>query len=155
MANWCSNSVAFEGNEIALEQVKLEFRKMQIRENEENCGQLPEFISDKNRGYFFDILLEDGGCVFNYQTRWSPNAEILLQIAEHYKVDFIYNYEEIGVYYQTYCDRTTAIRYAKRLSKTFYSEVRLTEGKEPLKTSGTYINEQTEPLKIRNYGKLV
>ena len=96
MANWCSNSVAFEGNETAIEQVKLEFRKMQILENKENCGQLPEFVSDKKRGYFFDILLEDGDCIFNYQTRWSPNTEILLQIAEHYKVDFIHNYEEIG-----------------------------------------------------------
>ena len=96
MANWCSNSVAFEGNETALEQVKLEFIKMQLRENEENCGQLPKFVSDKNRGYFFDILLEDGDCIFNYQTRWSPNTEILLQIAERFKVDFIYNYGEIG-----------------------------------------------------------
>ena len=96
MANWCSNSVAFEGNEIALEQVKLEFRKMIIRENQENCGQLPDFILNKSRGYFFDILLEDGGCIFNYQTRWSPNTEILLKIAERYKVDFIYNYEEMG-----------------------------------------------------------
>ena len=96
MANWCSNSVAFEGNETSLEQVKLEFRKMQIRENEENCGQLPEFISDKNRGYFFDILLEDGGCIFNYQTRWSPNTEVLTQIAERFNVDFILYYEEIG-----------------------------------------------------------
>ena len=96
MTNWCSNTVAFEGNETALEQVKLEFIKMQIRENEENCSQLPEFISDKNRGYFFDILLEDGDYIFNYQTKWSPNTEILLQIAERFKVDFIYNYEEIG-----------------------------------------------------------
>ena len=96
MANWCSNSVAFEGDETTLEQVRLEFVKMQICENKENCGQLPKFISDKNRGYFFDILLEDGGCNFNYQTRWSPNTEILLQIAEYFKVDFIYNYEEIG-----------------------------------------------------------
>ena len=96
MANWCSNSVAFEGNEIALEQVRLEFRKMQIRENEKNCGQLPEFISDKNRGYFFDILLEEGGCIFNYQTKWSPNTEVLMQIAERFNVDFILDYEEIG-----------------------------------------------------------
>ncbi len=64
-------------------------------------------------------------------------------------------WEEIEVYYQTHCDRTTAIRYAQRLFRTFHSEVRLTEGKEPLKTSGTYIYEQAEPLKIRNYGKLV
>ena len=96
MANWCSNSVAFEGNETALEQVKLEFIKMQILENEENCGQLPEFILDKKRGYFFDILLEDGGCIFNYQTRWSPNTEVLTQIAERFNVDFILDYEEIG-----------------------------------------------------------
>ena len=96
MANWCSNSVAFEGNETALEQVRLEFIKMQILENEENCGQLPEFILDKKRGYFFDILLEDGGCIFNYQTRWSPNTEVLTQIAERFNVDFVYHYEEIG-----------------------------------------------------------
>ena len=44
MANWCSNSVAFEGNETALEQVKLEFRKMIAKEQKENCGQLPEYI---------------------------------------------------------------------------------------------------------------
>ena len=64
-------------------------------------------------------------------------------------------WEDIEVYYQTHCDRITAIHYARNLSKIFNSEVRLTEGKEPLKTSGTYINEQTEPLKIRNYGKLL
>ena len=64
-------------------------------------------------------------------------------------------WEDIEVYYQTHCDRITAIRYARNLSKIFNSEIRLTEGKEPFKTSGTYIYEQTEPLKIRNYGKLV
>ncbi len=96
MANWCSNAVAFEGNDTALEQVRLEFLKMKLRENKESCGQLPEFISDKNKGYFFDVSLENGGCNFNYQTRWSPNTEILLLIAEYYKVDFIYYYEEIG-----------------------------------------------------------
>ena len=64
-------------------------------------------------------------------------------------------WEQIEVYYQTHCDRTTAIRYARNLSKIFNSEIRLTEGKEPLKTSGTYIYENTEPLKIKDYGKLV
>lgn len=50
-------------------------------------------------------------------------------------------WEEIEVYYQTHCDRSTAVRYAKKLSKTFKSEIRLTQGAEPLKTSGTYIYE--------------
>ena len=64
-------------------------------------------------------------------------------------------WEEIGVYYQTHCDRTTAIRYARKLSKIFNSEIRMTQGENPFKTSGTYIYENAEPLKIRNYGKLV
>ena len=41
-------------------------------------------------------------------------------------------WEDIEVYYQTHCDRTTAIRYAKRLSKTFNSEIRLTEVKRAI-----------------------
>ena len=40
MANWCSNSVAFEGNESDLEQIKMEIRKMIMKEKSENCGQL-------------------------------------------------------------------------------------------------------------------
>ncbi len=64
-------------------------------------------------------------------------------------------WENIEVYYRIHCDRTTAIRYARKLSKIFKSEIRLTEGAEPLKTSGTYIYENTQPLKIKNYGKLV
>ena len=50
-------------------------------------------------------------------------------------------WENIEVYYQTHCDRMTAIRYARNLSKIFKSEIRLTQGAEPFKTSGTYINE--------------
>lgn len=50
-------------------------------------------------------------------------------------------WDDIEVYYQTYCDRTTAIRYARKFSKIFKSEIRLTQGAEPFKTSGTYICE--------------
>jgi hypothetical protein len=51
------------------------------------------------------------------------------------------DWETIEIHYRTYCDRNTAIRYARRLSKIFNSEIRLTEGTDPFKTSGTYINE--------------
>jgi hypothetical protein len=34
--------------------------------------------------------------VFQYQTKWSPNIEIVQEIAEHYKVDFVQDYEEMG-----------------------------------------------------------
>lgn len=53
----------------------------------------------------------------------------------------IREWEQIEVYYKTHCNRTTAIRYARRLSKMFKSEIRMTQGTEPLKASGTYIKE--------------
>ncbi|QOR73733.1 addiction module toxin RelE [Cruoricaptor ignavus] len=49
-------------------------------------------------------------------------------------------WENIEVYYKIHCDRETAVRYARQISKTFKSEVRMTEGAEPLKANGTYIN---------------
>ena len=50
-------------------------------------------------------------------------------------------WEKVEVFSKTYCDRTTAIRYARNISKKLNTEIRLTEGKEPFKTSGTYIYE--------------
>ena len=50
-------------------------------------------------------------------------------------------WENIEVYYRTYCDRTTAIRYARRISKIFKSEIRLTQGVNPFRANGTYIRE--------------
>lgn len=51
------------------------------------------------------------------------------------------DWDQITAYYKTYCDRTTALRYARKLSLIFKSEIRMTEGADPFKTSGTYINE--------------
>ncbi|MEB4760232.1 addiction module toxin RelE [Chryseobacterium indologenes] len=51
------------------------------------------------------------------------------------------DWDQITAYYKTYCDRTTALRYARKLSRIFKSEIRMTEGADPFKTSGTYINE--------------
>lgn len=50
-------------------------------------------------------------------------------------------WEDIEVYYRIHCDRATAIRYARKISKIFKSEIRMTEGANPFKTSGTYIRE--------------
>lgn len=50
-------------------------------------------------------------------------------------------WEKMEVFSNTYCDRATAIDYGRKLSKKFNTEMRITEGKEPFKTSGTYIYE--------------
>ncbi len=96
MANWCSNSVAFEGNPEAIEKVQKLFNIMAEQEKQDGKGQLPDFIPLDN-GYFFDIYQNgrDKG-IFNYQTKWSPNIEIVEKIANHYKLDFVQDYEEMG-----------------------------------------------------------
>ncbi len=97
MTNWCSNTVVFEGSPETIEQIKWLFQAMATKEQQEQKGQLPEFTSQNNGGYFFDLYLDnDNTEVFQYQTKWSPNIEIVQKIAEHYKVDFVQDYEEMG-----------------------------------------------------------
>ena len=97
MANWCSNTVVFEGNPETIEQIKWLFQTMATKEQQEQKGQLPEFVNQYNGGYFFDLYFDnEETTVFQYQTRWSPNIEIIQEIAEYYKVDFVQDYEEMG-----------------------------------------------------------
>ncbi|MGC4129511.1 MAG: hypothetical protein QM564_08095 [Bergeyella sp.] len=97
MANWCSNTVVFEGTPETIEQIKWLFQTMAKKQEKENCGQLPDFVNPSNGGYFFDLCFDNAETgVFQYQTKWSPNIEIVQEIAEHYKVDFVQDYEELG-----------------------------------------------------------
>lgn len=108
MANWCSNTVVFEGNPEAIEQIQQLFMSMAEKQEKEEMGQLPDFVTRYN-GYFFDIYCNEGDIgVFQYQTKWSPNLEIVQEIAEHYKVNFVQDYEEISnlVYGRaTFCEK--------------------------------------------------
>lgn len=97
MANWCSNAVCFEGNPEAITQIQQLFQAMKEKEEKTEHGQLPDFISHENGGYFFNIYWNEGDeGAFQYETKWSPNTEILQSIAEQYKVHFVQDYEEIS-----------------------------------------------------------
>lgn len=97
MANWCSNAVVFEGKPEAIGQIQQLFKSMAEIQEKEECGQLPDFIEDSNGGYFFDIYWNEGdNGIFQYETKWSPNTEVLKKIAEQYNVDFVQDYEELG-----------------------------------------------------------
>ena len=50
-------------------------------------------------------------------------------------------WEQVEIFSKMECDRTTAIQYARNISKKLNTEIRLTQGTEPFKTSGTYIYE--------------
>lgn len=97
MANWCSNTVVFEGNEEAIKQIQQLFQTMKEKEEKTEQGQLSDFITDENGGYFFNTYWNEGDTgIFQYETKWSPNTEILKNIAEQYNVNFSQDYEELG-----------------------------------------------------------
>jgi hypothetical protein len=94
MANWCSNTVEFIGEHSQFEYLEILFEAMASKEKKEEKGQLPAF-THFDRGFLFDIRWEDG--VLNYETKWVPNTEVLVAIADHFKVGFIYSYAEPGM----------------------------------------------------------
>lgn len=97
MANWCSNTVVFEGKPRTMKAIQKLFRRMKSNEDSEGQGQLPDFVEGTDGGCFFSIYWNAGdGGVFQYETKWSPNLETVQKIAAHYKVDFTQDYEEMG-----------------------------------------------------------
>jgi len=89
--------IVFEGKSEAIEQIQQLFKSMAEKEQEEKCGQLPEFVSEDNGGYFFEIFqYDDVTGIYQYETKWSPNIEEVQAIAEHYNVNFTLDYEELG-----------------------------------------------------------
>jgi|SRR5690554_972941 len=97
MANWCSNTIVFEGNPEAITQIQQLFQTMREKEEQTERGQLPDFITDENGGYFFNIYWNEGDIgMFQYETKWSPNIEVVQAIAEYYHVNFVQDYEEMG-----------------------------------------------------------
>ncbi|MBS7320746.1 MAG: hypothetical protein KIG55_04030 [Myroides sp.] len=97
MANWCSNTIVFEGNPEAITQIQQLFQAMKEKEEQTERGQLPDFITDENGGYFFNIYWNEGDIgMFQYETKWSPNIEVVQAIAEYYHVNFVQDYEEMS-----------------------------------------------------------
>ncbi|MFD0764541.1 hypothetical protein ACFQZI_06730 [Mucilaginibacter lutimaris] len=94
MANWCNNRVEFIGERNELIVVKASFQALAFKEKNEGRGQLPTFINEVNGGYFFNIVWQDDHLY--YQTKWAPNTQVLVKIAEEYNVGFTYSYDEIS-----------------------------------------------------------
>ena len=91
MANYCSNSVCFIGDEQAVSDVRELFRNIQQKQSASHQYHLPDFIT-ADKGYMEDIDANFDPIV--YETRWVPNLEVLVQLAEHYGLDFIAEYAE-------------------------------------------------------------
>jgi len=96
MPNWCSNTVTFCGDVEAIKQVQELFESMKSLQDSTGNGQLPDFLHNE-QGYFFDLYWNEGEeGMIQYETRWSPNTEIVQAIADRYKVGFQHEYAETG-----------------------------------------------------------
>ena len=93
MANWCSNTVVFTGGQNQLDELKTLFLTMAKKEQKERKGQLPPFVND-DTGYLFEIRWEED--VLYYETKWSPNTEVMVQVADKYHTGFEHSYSESG-----------------------------------------------------------
>lgn len=67
---------------------------MQEQEQEDGQGKLPVCMpANPQGGWLFDILIDDID-TFSYQTKWSPNPEVMIAFAAHHDVEFELNYNE-------------------------------------------------------------
>jgi len=94
MPNWCLNTVVFQGEDDRMEELRLLTEKLIERETLENKGQLYDFIA-LEKGYFFNTRFKDG--VLVYMSRWSPNTESLIALADHLNLSYTHDYEEPGM----------------------------------------------------------
>lgn len=97
MANWCFNTVTFQGEGDQIGKLQDLFYQLQEQFILNDKGQLPAFI-EKETEYFFDMTMTDK--VLTYVTKWTPNLETMVQIAHHFGVGFVFQYEETanGIY---------------------------------------------------------
>ena len=91
MANWCSNRVEFTGEHSQFGELQSFFTAMAAKEKKEGKGQLPDFASG-GTGFMFETAWEDG--ILYYNTKWSPNTDVIVKIADQFKTGFIYSYAE-------------------------------------------------------------
>ena len=91
MANYVSNSVQFIGDPARVAEVRELFLQIEEKQKMSNQYHLPDFVQDE-RGHMLEI--EGNGEWLNYETRWAPNLDLLQEVARHYQLNFIANYEE-------------------------------------------------------------
>jgi hypothetical protein len=87
MANWCDNQVVFSGDATALEKVKIFFEEILEKPEQAETHWLPPFVIDIE-------LLDAKVC---YCSRWIPNNQALLLLADEFDINFVNHYDELAM----------------------------------------------------------
>jgi hypothetical protein len=94
MANWCNNYLVLSGTGTAIQNAIKVFRGIEEEQNRTGKYFLAKFITAEGSQMADIVILEN---TINYQTRWIPNLEALVQIANYTGVDFISQYDELAM----------------------------------------------------------
>lgn len=108
MPNWCSNSVVFSAIDDMLEKIRNMFAEIEQKQQQDEKYHLPDFVTE-DKGYMQDILIDKNR--FSFETRWVPNIETLMEIADFYEAGFACRYDEManGIFGEARYDRNTLV----------------------------------------------
>lgn len=157
MANWCFNTLEITGKEECVEKVFELFQTMKNINDAENCGAKP--FEEEPDKYFFDIDIY--GDYINYQTKWAPNVEDVIKIADKFNVDFILSYEESGNGIYGEYHYTNKVLKDWCLDDNDFEQVSYDDDTEMYKFRDELWESETEPYdillkeKIKNYDKKI
>jgi hypothetical protein len=110
MANYCSNTVSFDGDDKQIERL---IRAFNMSKEKTPNGHGCKFIllppNYKVQNWFIDLTIEDDERSMYYQTKWSPDPVQLLQACRMFSVSFVLSYEEggLGLYGEFRYDHVT------------------------------------------------
>lgn len=108
MANWCCNTLTFNGSKTNILNLSKIILEMKHRGDEQNKGVLPIIQEDQNDLHFFYIEYiddslntdssddDDHHLSISYQSKWSPVVNSVAWLSEKMGVSFLLEYEESG-----------------------------------------------------------
>lgn len=97
MPNWCSNFLSFSGEKIG--ELKALMEEGEKYNNEFHQGWAPPFLTEPDK-YLFDIMcieIQGDELTFRCESKWAPPEEEFKAICEHFGLDGIMSYEEMGM----------------------------------------------------------
>ena len=93
MANWCSNWVTVEGEEVNVSSLMDEVNALQKEYETKGFGVRPS--DEGNLQYMIELYVNDSN-TFSFESRWTPSNDSLQFLAKKHQVTITNKYSETG-----------------------------------------------------------
>lgn len=123
MANSCFNDIRFSGSKEELSKVKELFVKLAEVQYCSRIQVAEVFFNQEPQNIYMSVEFREQGDDFivSYQTRWVPNFQDSLKIAQEIEVSFIYDAFEFGcmIYQRCIYVYGESLHFPKMIQKEF------------------------------------